>query len=97
MKLCLSPDPSDTFGVASICMYHGQMRAGGIWEGKDILGQCTRPVSLASKLVGPLECTDSETLGLCSLAAGSDFPPRRICYFKSSVRSPTFVFSVVPL
>lgn len=76
MKLCLSPDPSNTFRVASICMYHGQMRAGGIWEGEDILGHSPRPISLASKLVGPVECTDSETLSLCSSAARSDFPLR---------------------
>lgn len=35
MKLCLSPDPSDTFRVVSISRYHGQRRARGSLESEE--------------------------------------------------------------
>lgn len=50
----------------------GRGELGGAWRvKKDILGQPARPISLVSKLACPVECTDSETLSLCSMAAGS--------------------------
>lgn len=64
------PDPSDIFSIVSICMCHGQRRTGGdLGSGEDILGQYAKPISLASKHVCPVERTDSETSGLCTLAA----------------------------